>query len=715
MWKNKGHAITRDMLRPGGRSGTEVCSTTLIMAVGFIWTFIVCLFAWGLSFFGFNDYTHSSNYVVIVNAPDSFIDYELSEPSVDNRIFYEEYDAPYDFMKMSELMREHAAGIALVFPDNFDESVSSGMGGQILTYYRTDTLDYMNIRDGFTGGYLKGYEAYLIDRYDLDIRSAALEVIRDDIPTDDGIPWNIRFANSMGRTFIPILLFIAILYAAMSTGTEAISGQKERGTFSRLLLSPVSRKDIVVAFTEGVFISASLPALVIYLIVFLMNAYRHVGSVIPVLLLILSLAFFISALTVLISIMNNSVSSAQTAFLPIFFILITIAVTCINGDSDTERPYYFIPIYGQFYGIGDALNGSPDILASVVCSLITALMGYGVMKVCNRLLLSERFTTTIEPSDDPDEIKAPNIVERILGAILSGIDIVLYPLAVLSVFQLLAMIPVIVAYMRDPLYSNFIMELSEVSTVTDIVTKTMEIIGIFMNDSRYLALMTISYILIIIVYIKRASGASGVGLTIKNFPRNYGFGLLLGSGLMTLVFLLLVTTGKTTVEGFGLTGNTIPVFIFSVLMWIPQGASEEVMFRGFMIPKLKALFGGKGTPVAIIISSSLFALFHGLNQGVTWLAIVNIFLIAVLFALIYEATGSIVMTCGAHTMWNLFQGNIYGLSVSGNASVPALITTTYEGSAFGPEGTAEATVVIVLALAVMGIILYRKRSSRKAS
>ena len=56
---------------------------------------------------------------------------------------------------------------------------------------------------------------------------------------------------------------------------------------------------------------------------------------------------------------THDIETAQTAFLPIFFILISVAVTCINGGMDVEEFYYYIPVYGQFYGLGDAINGEP--------------------------------------------------------------------------------------------------------------------------------------------------------------------------------------------------------------------------------------------------------------------------------------------------------------------------------------------------------------------
>jgi len=142
------------------------------------------------------------------------------------------------------------------------------------------------------------------------------------------------------------------------------------------------------------------------------------------------------------------------------------------------------------------------------------------------------------------------------------------------------------------------------------------------------------------------------------------------------------------------------------------------MFRGYMMTRTKKLFGeGRASSViAITISSLLFSVFHSFNGGFSLTAFVNIFLLAVLFALIYEKTGSIVLTCGAHTMWNLFQGNIYGLSVSGNASAASLIATDYTGSAFGPEGTTEATLIIAAALILYVVItMRRRRPSPKAS
>lgn len=156
-------------------------------------------------------------------------------------------------------------------------------------------------------------------------------------------------------------------------------------------------------------------------------------------------------------------------------------------------------------------------------------------------------------------------------------------------------------------------------------------------------------------------------------------------------------------------------------MWFPQGASEEVMFRGYMIRSFNRRFK---PVVGIIFSSLVFSAFHSLNNGYTPLASVNLVLIAVLFALIYLLTGDIWMTSAMHTAWNLSQGNIYGLQVSGNDAANSVVTAIYDknasslitGGAFGPEGGLATTAVATVCLIIVTILLVVKtRKAKKLS
>ncbi|MCQ2515416.1 MAG: CPBP family glutamic-type intramembrane protease [Saccharofermentans sp.] len=686
-------AIAGQILGFGSHNGTKVSVMTFLVCIGFIWTTIVYFFAIMCSWYGFNDLTHGSRDVVVINAPESFRNFaDKHEP--DFNISYDSWDAIYDYNHAVEIMSNNNAGIAIVFNEESHD---------ILTYYRTNSPDQADFRNDFVDGWLQSYFTQTIPTYNPEVK---WEIIESQIQTQPNLPSYIRLQRSLAQTSIPLTLFIAILYVAMSSGTEAIAGQKERGTFAGLILSPMKRSSIVLGFTYGVFIKTLIPAIIIHCIILLFPFYLSWESIFGVLALIVGLAFFIASLAVMISIITDSVTSAQTAFLPIFFILVVVAVTCINESAEPSSFYYYLPVYGQFYGIGACLNREANILGIIVSTILTIGMGIAMTFISTKFIHNERFIVSYSTADTDsyNDKLLPKIFDKIIGFI----DLILYPLAILSIYQLLAMIPVAISYMKDPAYSNFIADLRDVNSVPEVVAKTTEIIGIFMNDSRFLALMTIGYLLIIFTYMIRARGLCGIGLKRRGFVRHYITGAIVGILMMSAVFGLLCVTGLCKPEGFGLPSGTILTFAFSILMWFPQGAAEEVMFRGFMIPKLKGLVG---KPAAIIISSLLFSVFHTMNAGFSFVALANIFLFAILFAWIYEMTGSIAFSCAAHTMWNMFQGSIYGLSVSGNETL-SLLSSNYTGSDFGPEGTIEATIVIVLAL-ILVAWLNKRLSARQ--
>jgi len=687
-------AIAGRIMGFGNRGGTQISGVTFMVAVGFVFTVLVYMIAVMLSFRGFNDWTHGSNNVLIVNAPDSLIEYaQVHEP--DRRLILDEWDAIYDYNHMLEVMEQNDVGVTIVFDNDARE---------ILTYYRAASPDYSDIRTTFVDGWLESYFMHTIPDYNV---SDKWDINESPIQTQEEISYNKLVQRSLAQTFIPLIIFIAILYAAMSSGTEAVAGQKERGTFAGLILSPMKRSDIVLGFTYGVLVKTLIPAIILEAVCWY-PGYLSFGGLCGVFLLTVSLAFMVAALTIMISIMNDTVTSAQTAFLPVFFVLVIVAVTCINESSDVASFYYFLPVYGQFFGIGACLNREANFPGVITCSLLTVGMGVLMTWVSTKLISREGFIVSYAAADD--SVQKDKILPRIFDKIAGLVDTVVYPLAVLSIYQLLAMIPVVIAYMKDPVYSDFIADLRGISTVSEVIVKTTQILAIFMNDSRFLALMTVGYFLIIFTYAIRARGFKGLGLVRSGFGRHYALGILGGIGMMSLVFVIMCITGICKPTSFGLPSGSLMTFIFTFLMWFPQGASEEVMFRGYMIPKLSKLFG---KPFAIICSSLLFSVFHTMNAGFTFLAFLNIFLFAILFALIYEMTGSIAFTCAAHTMWNLCQGSIYGLSVSGNATV-SLITSNYTGAEFGPEGTIEATIVIVIALGI-ALILRRKSASRPST
>ena len=772
--------IIGNFFRKRGQGGAEASSASFIISLLFVAVFFAVCISWMIYKFPYHLFSDEVYNIVVVNAPESFVrfnedtqyfrDEEAAEygdrndilGNYDNiinftyrydgngltKFIYKENEALYDFVTFCKWMRENDAYLTVVLSEDFDQMIADRQNGlttekpQILTYYRTNSLEYSAMKDGFIDEYLYFYQASIRSDYGMAITMVSdSEIVDKPIQTVENANGIRAIVETLSRTFIPILLFVILLYSSMSIGTNVIAGQKERGTFTGILLTPQPRYAIVTGYLGGVVIKTLIPSFFVSTISALLVGRYTIGSYLALYLYVIVLEIFIASLTILISVINDSVISAQTAFLPIFLTLVAVCVTCIQSVSEREDFYMFLPVHGQFYGIGDVLVGKTNIAGLIVSSLATLLLSAIIVFITERLLHSERYTVSVD-TIDAKEVKrrreggGPSFSERInkgYDDINFIINEAFYPLVVLSVYQLLAMLPVVVSYMRKAEYSSFIRDLANVSTMKDIFDKTFEVFSIFFKDPLFLSLMTIGYILILITYFIHAGrvwkikgfrnkiSACGYPLSnVRHIILHYGLGLILGFIMMTGTIAVMRFTGQITFSGFSLNISSLGVFIFNLLMWFPQGASVELMFRGFMINSFSKRFK---PAVGIIVSSLMFSAFHSLNKGYTPLASVNLALIALLFALIFMLTGDIWMTSAMHTAWNLTQGNIYGLQVSGNEAANSIVNAIYDknasslitGGAFGPEGGLATTAVTVVGLIIVTILLVIKVRKNKIS
>ena len=251
----------------------------------------------------------------------------------------------------------------------------------------------------------------------------------------------------------------------------------------------------------------------------------------------------------------------------------------------------------------------------------------------------------------------------------------------------------------------------------------------FMKSPIFFVSMIVSYILIIAVYLVivrlfEKSKASTIGLAFgtsgerKKALFAYLRGLGIGFAMMLAIFVLMVVSGQSSVIHFGLEMTMVPVFIANTLMWIPQGASEEVVSRGYMMSRLSPKFG---RVAAVAISSLFFSFMHLGNSGINIIAVINLILTAVFFALMALRTNELWTVCALHTVWNFAQGNLFGFEVSGTlpaASILATKTTEKSleiltGGAFGPEGGLFVTLVVAVSLVILLLVTSKREWKEK--
>lgn len=213
----------------------------------------------------------------------------------------------------------------------------------------------------------------------------------------------------------------------------------------------------------------------------------------------------------------------------------------------------------------------------------------------------------------------------------------------------------------------------------------------------------------ICVRLEKTSIAS-VGLNFNTrFVSQFSLGLAAGIGLICLTGF-----GVWLVDGFHLTRNVDadPMLILKVgVSMLAVGVMEEQLFRGYAFQRA---IRGLGARTALLLFALLFLAAHGgvwSMHGLGMLmAMLNIFLAALMLSFCYLRTASLALPIGVHMGWNWMQ-QILGFGVSGSTSKgwwtpvfhdqPDWIT----GGAFGLE--ASAAGVVVIACAVCALVYWK--------
>ena len=210
------------------------------------------------------------------------------------------------------------------------------------------------------------------------------------------------------------------------------------------------------------------------------------------------------------------------------------------------------------------------------------------------------------------------------------------------------------------------------------------------------------------------------GLAIdRQWLADCGVGLLVGAAAMTAVVALGVAGGWIAVVGVELSAGSLGLFGLLVAVFVVVGIYEELLVRGYLLTNLAEGFRWFdmvdhriAVVAATLLSSGAFGALHLTNPNATLLSTTVISAAGVMLALGYLYTGELAIPIGVHITWNVFQGLIYGLPVSGIELPVTLIATTsreptvLSGGAFGPE--AGLLGLFGVAVAAFGILVYSR-------
>jgi sodium transport system permease protein len=252
----------------------------------------------------------------------------------------------------------------------------------------------------FLEGYLKGVVSAKLEAlgYEYDDLSPPLTLKMADVASGE----------SFGRAFLsrllPYFMVLAVLAGAMGLGAEITAGEKERSTIATLLVSHLSRTEIVLGKFLTV-LTVSLASCLLSAFGLLIGVRAFGGGLTPsslptsavfridaaafgwMLAVLVPLAVILAALVVIVGTYARSQKEASTYLLPIYMVIVLVGMASMTGTATFRGAQFLIPIANALYVlqsiiVGDVVLG--DILltlgANVICGAILIALAIQLFK-----------------------------------------------------------------------------------------------------------------------------------------------------------------------------------------------------------------------------------------------------------------------------------------------------------------------------------------------
>ncbi len=287
--------------------------------------------------------------------------------------------------------------LLLVFPADFDTLVNefdirstTTTAPNIAVFYNSaDTNSSQIYAQVFS--MLDAYEATLANKFDVNGGEEVYNLASDK-----------DRSGQMFASLMPLLLTILLFSGCMAIAPESIAGEKERGTLSTLLVTPLRRSELALGKIFAVTIVGTLSAIssTIGTISSLpqltggatdgLPLFYTTGDYLLLGVVILSTVLLFVSLMSILSAFAKSIKEAQTYMTPLMIVVTLAGITGMFGEA-MERPLaYLIPVYNSVQCMS-AIFSFEAVQLHVVITLVSNLVYCGALVfVLTKMFNSEK-------------------------------------------------------------------------------------------------------------------------------------------------------------------------------------------------------------------------------------------------------------------------------------------------------------------------------------
>lgn len=252
--------------------------------------------------------------------------------------------------EIKDLIENKEVDLLIVYDENFENKVNENAKPKCDLYYSSINNNSLAIYTT-VAEILQQYNAQKLVEKGIDVELFKMNSIKTNSENQE--------AGYFLSSLMPMLLIIMIFAAALGIGCDAIAGEKERGTLSTILMTPIKRSELLTGKLISTVILTLLSAIssfvgVIASLPFNSNLF-NLGDIsnlsygfkdfMFLFITLIIVALFASLLLLIISTLTKSTKEATSYGAPVYIIAMVCSMMTMFSNGDEGISCYMIPIY----------------------------------------------------------------------------------------------------------------------------------------------------------------------------------------------------------------------------------------------------------------------------------------------------------------------------------------------------------------------------------
>ena len=333
--------------------------------------------------------------VYVQYAPDSF---KEAVKTLDEKNNIKFVDGTFDVTGCKSDIKNGDTELLIVFPEDIATGIQDDTGKNlpnIRTYYNP-TEDYSNNARNQYSVILEQYRLSLLSDKIGDLSKImvftvdALEGEAEESQVYD----DVKASGKILGMLVPYIVTIMLFAGAMSLGVDTFTGEKERGTMSSLLITPVNRISIAMGKMVALMILSVMSAAtyVVSMIISMPLITSNVMSddafselkislsgaqLVEFALIVIALVYLYVSIVSVVAVLAKTSKEASSYVMPAYMLVLVVGMLTMYGEASKDIKMFAIPVYNGPLALKALFTQSltvPQCAITVIVTLATAFL-----------------------------------------------------------------------------------------------------------------------------------------------------------------------------------------------------------------------------------------------------------------------------------------------------------------------------------------------------